>query len=548
MTAGLPDTGKASLTKEVAETPSSSANGGTGIKRQPALEVFARQSLLRYSPAMMLVIIAIADAGRFADPDLWGHIVFGRGILSSGHLTRIDPYSYSATGHAWNDHEWLSEVVLALSYSAMGVIGLKLMKFICTTITIILIALGQAETGATVNTQFVVLIVTAIALGPQLQFRPQLFTFIFLAATLWMLARDNYGRPARLWLMVPIMVLWVNFHGGFFIGLVILALYTVVATGRDVVEGRGWRRGLKLAGITMAAGAATLATPYGLENWRAVAHTLDNSMTRGLVMEWEPLLVVMSISAHSARSVWLLYGVILGLMGALGIAFVLTPYGGDLPLVTVAALMIAAAFTSVRNMALAVIAVSGPLTRHLMLVLRRRGDFQAPTAPSRQSRGNQIVMALIAIAVLIETGLFSPRLNEGIRYPAGAVAFMHARGLSGNILCDFNWGEYLIFHSAPKSKVFMDSRYDLVYPSKVIQDYVDFYFGLPGAKRVMDSYPHDFILIPPQSAAWPVVNASKDWRLIYRDQDAGLFARADSPAARAKGVPQIDKAPQEYFP
>src|ERR1700749_2551586 len=102
MSAGLPDTGKTSPTREMGETQSSSPNGLSKIKRQSELEVFARQSLLRYSPAMMLVIIAIADAGRLADTDLWGHIVFGRGILSSGHLTRIDPYSYSAAGHLWN--------------------------------------------------------------------------------------------------------------------------------------------------------------------------------------------------------------------------------------------------------------------------------------------------------------------------------------------------------------------------------------------------------------------------------------------------------------
>jgi len=35
-------------------------------------------SLLRYSPALLAFIIVVADAGRWADPDLWGHLVFGR--------------------------------------------------------------------------------------------------------------------------------------------------------------------------------------------------------------------------------------------------------------------------------------------------------------------------------------------------------------------------------------------------------------------------------------------------------------------------------------
>lgn len=548
MSEGRPDREYATIPGQTAEVPRSMAAEGEEQVR-PAAGA-ARRSLLRYSPAIMLVIIAVADAGRFADPDLWGHIVFGRGVLSSGHLTRLDPYSYSAAGHVWNDHEWLTEVVLAWCYGTMGVIGLKLMKFLCTAATIVLIAMAQAETGAPETTQFVILITTAVALGAQMQFRPQLFTFTFLAATLWMLARDNYGRRARLWLVVPMMVLWVNFHGGFFIGLVTLAIYTGVATLRDLIEGRGRGHGLRLAAITVAAAAATIATPYGIENWRAVTHTLDNSLTRKLVLEWEPLWFVMRASTHSAPSAWLLYAVVLGLMGALAVTFALTPRGGDLPLVAVAALMIAAAFTSVRNMALAVIAVSGPLTRHAELTAARwrARPAAASAAPLRQHRVNQIVMTVIAVALMIDTGLFSPRLAEGIRYPAGAVAFMKARGLGGNLLCDFNWGEYLIFHVAPRSRVFIDSRYDLVYPPNVIRDYAEFYFGLPGANRVIDSYPHDLVLIPPDSSAWRVMTARRDWRLIYRDRDAGLFARADSPAARMPGLPEIGKAPPAYFP
>src|SRR5208282_2906043 len=50
-------------------------------------------SVLRYSPALLAFIIVVADAGRWADPDLWGHLVFGRLILTHGHLPPRDIYS-----------------------------------------------------------------------------------------------------------------------------------------------------------------------------------------------------------------------------------------------------------------------------------------------------------------------------------------------------------------------------------------------------------------------------------------------------------------------
>ena len=164
-------------------------------------------SLARYSPAFLAFIIVIADAGRWADPDLWGHLAFGRLILTRGHLPPVDVFSYSASGLPWHDHEWFSEVVLALCWSGFGVIGLKLMKFTATEATVTLLAMGAAETGAPMALQMVVLTTAAAAIAPMLQFRPQLFDFIALSALLLLLARDSYRRTARLWPAIPIFVL-----------------------------------------------------------------------------------------------------------------------------------------------------------------------------------------------------------------------------------------------------------------------------------------------------------------------------------------------------
>ena len=52
----------------------------------------AAPSLLRYAPAFVLLAIAIADAGRVADTDLWGHIAFGRLFLTAGPVSH-DPFN-----------------------------------------------------------------------------------------------------------------------------------------------------------------------------------------------------------------------------------------------------------------------------------------------------------------------------------------------------------------------------------------------------------------------------------------------------------------------
>jgi hypothetical protein len=76
-------------------------------------------SILQSSPAVLAVAIALADTISYPDNDLWGHIRFGQAMLTAGHMIRTDPYSYSAVGHLWVDHEWFTEIIMATAYDSL---------------------------------------------------------------------------------------------------------------------------------------------------------------------------------------------------------------------------------------------------------------------------------------------------------------------------------------------------------------------------------------------------------------------------------------------
>jgi hypothetical protein len=188
-------------------------------------------SLLGCAPALVLLAAVVADSMQYADADFWGHIRFGQTMLGTGHLIRADVFSYTVAGRRWIDHEWLAEVAMALIYNSFGVIGLKLVKFLCAGAVMTLLALGLAETGAAIAAQFAALAGVALALIQQMQFRPQLFDYVRFAALIAMLARETYGRSAPLWPAIPMLALWTNLHDGFFIGLAALGIYSA-AVGR----------------------------------------------------------------------------------------------------------------------------------------------------------------------------------------------------------------------------------------------------------------------------------------------------------------------------
>ena len=203
--------------------------------------------------------------------------------------------------------------------------------------------------------------------------------------------------------------------------------------------------------------------------------------------------------------------------------------------------------------------MSLPIARRLGLWFNKQRDVTATAVCDSHDSGlraprgwvrwsSQLFLFAIAFLLALQTGLFSPRLPETTAYPDGALAFMRLHGLHGNLLDDFNWGDYLIFHTAPRSKVFIDGRYDFIYPNSVVDDFFAFYFNGPGAAHMLESYPHDFVLIPPLCKAYTLMASRSDWKLLYRDQFAVLFARTDSPAARLPSIPVIAVATPHDFP
>ena len=513
-----------------------------------------RVSLFHYSPALIFIAIVVADSTRLADPDLWGHVRFGQDVLAQRRLIFYDQYSYSAPGHLWLNHEWLTEVLMGAIYNAFGTVGLNLMKFACSAATIIFLALAMEETESPARVQFAILIAASVPLATHLQFRPQIFTFALMSSLLAILSRYNYRGRAPVWLAIPILAVWANLHGGFIMGLAALGTFTAVVFAQDLVLGRGMRRAMWLLAITAASTIATLATPYGVGTWQAVIHALQNPHTRTAIVDWLSLPDSLLLHWRQGRVAGVAGKILaLAMFAALGVTFIQTPRGGDIALISIAALMIAAAFLAVRNLPLAVIATVTPLARHTALVLearRERLGLPMAHAKDRSPTINQLMVAVAAFELLILTGLFSKKMAASDPYPAGAISYMKEHHLSGNILADFQWGEYVIWHMPPASKVFIDGRYDTVYPPKVIDDYLPFTHGEVVGKEILVNYPHDFVLVGQKNdPAYKLVIAQPGWKQIYRDDSCVLFARDTSAAAKLAPITvSVKDTPENSFP
>jgi hypothetical protein len=516
---------------------------------EPVSKPPASMSLFRYSPGLILISIAIADSIRLPDPDLWGNVRFGQEFLSQHSLVLHDTYTYTEAGHPWTGHEWLAEVLLAAAFNHAGVFGLILLKLACTSVMILALAAAIAETGSSTLVQFAVLIGAAVVIKPQMQFRPQSFEFAVLAVLMYLLTRDVYRRAGPLWLAIPILALWANLHGGFFIGIAALGAYTAVSGLQDVLAGRGYGRAARLAAITGAATLATLATPYGFATWTTVAHALRNPYTRIVIVEWQPLASAALEHWRQHRLFISNYDIGIAMIAATGISWALTTEAVDLPLVAIAAVMAIAAFISNRNLPIAMIALSSPLARHFPRAWQKIAPAKERTEPLRRSGWiNHSALVFLSIAIFVQGGFFSRSLEAADPYPASACEFMKQHQLHGKILSTFQWGMYMIWNMPSGSRLFIDGRYDTLFPLDIIYKFALFNFNQPGGDAVLSEFPPAFVLIRPDSESRKLMDARADWKLIYHDASSRLYARQDSAAAKIPGTPVTGIAQPGRFP
>jgi hypothetical protein len=175
--------------------------------------------------------VCLALTLTWVDPDLWGHVLFGRDILRVG-LSSADPYSFTSDVR-WVNHEWLAEIALYASYAAAKGAGLVLFK---AAVIVAAVALAHArvrrsDVDPIVSDALLVVLAAGVWVRSYVA-RPQIFSLLFFAAMLWILRRVEDGRRGWLAALPVTFALWVNFHGGWVVGIGVLALWAAITYRR----------------------------------------------------------------------------------------------------------------------------------------------------------------------------------------------------------------------------------------------------------------------------------------------------------------------------
>jgi hypothetical protein len=471
-----------------------------------------------------LVLAALAATFTYEqDFDAFWHVASGKWMLQHQHVLDFDPFTSQPDDPStvWVNVYWLFQVVIASLQSVAGWPAITVLQSLLTGAAFALFALSlrkQVPTAWLVLTGLLMLPVFA----SRVRMRPEMFTLPFLTAAVVLVDEVRRGASARkLWWFVPMMLCWVNMHGLYFLGLVVMWGAMLGA----VLDRRLGRRALvgnlpTQAGLApmLAATAACLVSPWPLE---AALHPLV-LWTR---ISGESFIYTYGVSEF--RPTW--EGLssqpeMLVLVGLTGVVLLLNVRRVPLSHAIWVAPFLVLAAMAVRNIALLAPVCGLPLAWHGGSLLARLSAHR----PRRERLAPVASAAALLLALAVAAGYateYLHRVRQQITrtgaglcpnyYATGLAQYLGALKAPGDVLAvNFGDASSYIYYSFPARKVWMDGRLE-IHTLKRFQEYNEV------VKELRTSRGAD-------SLRWPDSARSVRFISVLHDDDEHLIALANS--------------------
>lgn len=511
--------------------------------------------MMKHTPSHYLDVaaklLAVSSAIYFfsfvtADPDLWGHIKFGEDIWRAKGLVRVDPYSFTAYGQPWIDHEWLAELIFFATYRYLGDAGLLFGK-LGTGLFIVAVLCKICTFRKQLPLVYAAVMVLAISvISPGFMIRPQVFSFLFFSFFLYVLYLYFAERKNLLFLLPCLMALWVNLHGGFLMGWALLATVVTWKTLAHFIFGKKNKRLGPLWLWFLLTSVSTLLNPYGFQLLVFLYKTL--SLPRQ-ISEWNPV-PLLDLSYPHLKLLALLFLVTL----------CAKPRQREGWEVAGIAMMLIASLLHQRHMPFLGIMVAPYLVFRLSsLVSEIQTRFPKLTF-TRTSQNLVVVFLLFLVAYQTFNGLHRYVMAnfriivDPQTYPVAAIRFLQHNNIKGNLLVPFDWGQYAIWKLYPRCMVSLDGRFKTVYPEPVIQDHFVPDHDTTRWGNLIEKYPSDILLARQIPFFQELIQQGSPWIYVYSDPVATVFLRNSEKNTEAlerfkSGRFEYPKSPPSiYFP
>jgi len=501
-----------------------SASAGTSEDSRRAERPFWAPTLADFLFLSLIIWLFLAGPNGWlallSDGDTGWHIRVGDWIREHRAFPRQDFMSFSKPGEPWFAWEWGAEVWMSMLHGWAGMKGVVLGLGLLIPVYLLIVFRHAMWRGATPLIALPILLVASGSSAIHYLARPHLFTLVFLAGALWMVEADRRKRSARIWLLVPLTIVWANLHGGF---LSLVACLGLVSIGSAI--SKEWLAARRYGVLAVACLAVSVLNPYGYHLHEHIAAYLRSDWIREAVDEFR--------SPSFRSEAMLLFEI--SMIGALICVYRAIRRGN-----WVDALLVIGwahlSLSSVRHVPIFLL-VAGPIFAaelsawwtELVPGLPRRAVLRTFDKLSRDLRPGFVrnsvwVIFPAVVMILVDRPIAWPKTFPELKFPVGLIE-THKSAIEGKrVLTTDEWGDYLSYRFYPRQRVFFDGRSDF-YGEKLGRVYLSLMRGGAVAEEQVEYFQFDTVLVPREWELQGTLRRNPKWELLADSGKAVLFQR-----------------------
>jgi hypothetical protein len=342
--------------------------------------------------------------------------------------------------------------------------------------------------------------------------------FGWLCLIVLLLVLERFQQTGKgLWVLPPLFTLWINLHGSWVFGFVVMGIYVVsgLVQGQwNNVAAERWTpvQLRKLLLIFAASVGALFANPYG---YKLVWYPFDLLFRQKVYLdsmgEWQ------SVNFHTGWGKLALF-MIFALLGTAW--FSRKPW--KLCDILLATFAVWASLNHLRFLLFAAII--------LVPILAPRLRLFPPYDAEKDKPWLNLAITAAVVAIIVGSYPSAAQLQNNIdsQFPRDALRFIQQRQITGRLFNWYDFGGYIEFY-APAIKTFADGRTDIFAYNGVLNDYIKIN-AIESSFELLDKYKIDYVLFPVDTRLTYVLAHSPGWHTIYEDKVARLFERVPAAA------------------
>jgi tetratricopeptide (TPR) repeat protein len=481
---------------------------------------------------VFFVFCALFAAHKIKSFDIWWHLKTGEWIWQHKAIPSVDPFSYTFRGAKWIDFEWLFQAVIYPIYQLGGFEGLIIFKIVVILLTFVILFLicREVDGGRRWLTVTVLFVALLVARG-RFMVRPQIISLLFLAFYFYLLTLHRGGQLSirqMVLFLLPLHILWVNFHGSFLLGILLTGIY---ALGRFVPQALTHHRDLKpvfqdkklqgLLFLFLLLCLASLLNPHTYQAFLIPLKTAEAGEALKGIAEWQPVAIKFLGLFVIERTMWFRALFLLGVASF----FINRRNLMSVENVLVFLLFSYMAFKHIRFFGTFAIAVT-PIIVYNLKAFRWQ---------IKGLRWIQVLLLLVIVGFCVrDVGSFINKKELGFGslkyYPEETVVFLEKHGVKGKIFNHYDFGGYIIWRLYPNIPVFIDGRTPTIYEENFFWLYALGERSREVWKQIVERYGVEIVLTRDDrqlgyASFMYRLDEDENWQLVAFDDVSNLYLK-----------------------